>query len=106
MHFFVQVINFKIVLKAFSLHLTSILAASGIAHPLPNCRLYYSEVTVEPQKSIDYVQRNRNKKVIYRSFVTNSYKNITVGSLFNALVNSEIVHPTADLNCPYPCSCK
>ena len=40
---------------------------------LPNCRLYYSQVTVDPQKSIDYVQRNRNKKVIYRSFVTNSY---------------------------------
>jgi hypothetical protein len=46
------------------------LANSAIAHPLPNCRLYYSQVTVDPQKSIDYVQRNRNKKVIYRSFVT------------------------------------
>ena len=39
------------------------LAASVLAHPLPNCRLYYSQVTVEPQKSIDYVQRNRNKKL-------------------------------------------
>jgi len=54
------------------------LAASVLAHPLPNCRLYYSQVTVEPQKSIDYVQRNRNKKVIYKSFVTNSYNNISV----------------------------
>jgi hypothetical protein len=36
------------------------LAASILQHPLPNCRLYYSQVTVEPQKSIDYVQRNRN----------------------------------------------
>jgi hypothetical protein len=49
------------------------LVASVLAHPLPNCRLYYSQVTVEPQKSIDYVQRNRNKKVFYRSFVTNNY---------------------------------
>jgi hypothetical protein len=41
------------------------LAAIVLQHPLPNCRLYYScsQVTVEPQKSIDYVQRNRNKKV-------------------------------------------
>jgi hypothetical protein len=77
------------------------LAASNIAHPLPNCRLYYSQVTVDPQKSIDYVQRNRNKKVIYRSFVTNSYTNITNGSSFNALVNSGIVHPTAVLICPF-----
>jgi hypothetical protein len=27
------------------------LAANVLAHPLPNCRLYYSQVTVEPQKS-------------------------------------------------------
>ena len=40
------------------------LAANVLAHPLPNCRLhYYSQVTVDPQKSIDYVQRNRNKKL-------------------------------------------
>ena len=39
------------------------LAASVVQHPLSNCRLCYSQVTVDPQKSIDYVQRNRNKKV-------------------------------------------
>ncbi len=55
------------------------LGAFIVQHPLTNCRLYYSQVTVDPQKSIDYVQRNRNKKVIYRSFVTNSYTNIGVG---------------------------
>ena len=57
-------------------------------------------MTVDPQTSIDYVQRNRNKKVIYRSFVTHSYNNIGVGSSFNALVNSGIVHPTGVLICP------
>ena len=40
-------------------------------------------------------------KVICRSFVTNSYNNITAGSSFNALVNSGIVHPTAVLICPF-----
>ena len=77
------------------------LAASTVQHPLTNCRLYYSQVTVDPQKSIDYVQRNRNKKVIYRSFVTNSYTNTASGSSFNALVNSGIVHPTGVLICPF-----
>jgi hypothetical protein len=48
------------------------LANSAVAQPFGNCSLYYSQVTVDPQKSIDYVQRNRNKKVINRSFVTNS----------------------------------
>ena len=72
-----------------------------VQHPFANCRLYYSQVTVDPQKSIDHVQRNRNKKVIYRSFVTNSYTNITSGSSFNALGNSGIVHPTVVLICPF-----
>ena len=76
-------------------------AASIVQHPLANCRLYYSQVTVDPQKSIGYVQRNGNKKVIHRSFVTNSYTNITSGSSFNALGNSGIVHPTAVLICPF-----
>jgi hypothetical protein len=77
------------------------LGAAAVQHPLLNCRLYYSQVTVDRQKSIDYVQRNRNKKVIYRSFVTNSYNNITSGSSFDHLVNSGIVHPTAVLICPF-----
>jgi hypothetical protein len=72
-----------------------------VQHPLNNCRLYYPQITVDPQKSIDYVQRNRNKKVIYRSFVTNSYTNTTAGSSFNALINSGITHPTAILICPF-----
>jgi hypothetical protein len=77
------------------------LQSSALAHPLTNCRLYYSQVTVDPQTSIDYVQRNRNKKVIYRSFVTNSWTKITSGSSFNALVYSGIVHPTAVLIFPF-----
>ena len=77
------------------------LASSNLAHPLTNCRLYYSQVTVDSQKSIDYVQRNRNKKVIYRNFVTNSWTNTTAGSSFNALVNSGIGHPTGVLICPF-----
>ena len=58
-------------------------------------------MTVDPQKSINYVQRNRNKKNIYRSFVTNSYNNLSVGTSFNSLINSSIVHPTAVLICPF-----
>jgi hypothetical protein len=77
------------------------LALSAVQHPLTNCRSYYSQVTVDPQKSVDYLQRNRNKKVIYRSFVTNSYNSIAIGSSFNALVNSGITHPTAVLICPF-----
>ena len=71
------------------------LHGSNAPHPLRNCRLYYSQIVVNPQKSLDYVQRNRNKKVVCRTVVTNTYKNnFGVGSSFNALINSGIVHPT------------
>jgi hypothetical protein len=36
------------------------LANSGASHPLQNCRVYYSQIEVHPQKSIKYVEENRN----------------------------------------------
>jgi hypothetical protein len=47
------------------------LSSSGAAHPLDNCRLYYSQITLDPQKSITYLSTNLNKKVVYRTFVSN-----------------------------------
>ena len=72
-------------------------------HPLHRAHLQPARRTRSPVLTtrIDYVQRNRNKKVIYRSFVTNSWTNLVVGSSFNALVNSGIMHPTAVLICPF-----
>jgi hypothetical protein len=35
--------------------------------------LYVKAPPTDPQKSIDYAQPNRNKKVIYRAFETNCY---------------------------------
>jgi hypothetical protein len=44
------------------------LAHSNVAHPLGNYRLYYSQISLDPQKSITYTNMNLNKKVIYRTF--------------------------------------
>ena len=52
-------------------------------------------------EALEHCWVTRNKKVIHRSFVTNSYYNITAGSSFNCLINSGIVHPTAVLICPF-----
>ena len=77
------------------------LANSGVAHPLGNCRLYYSQIMLEPKKSITYTNMNLNKKVIYRTFVSNQYNNIAANSSFNQLINSGIVHPTGVLIVPF-----
>lgn len=77
------------------------LALSGASHYLQNCRLYYPQITLQPEKSIQYSESNRNKNVVYRSIVSNLYTNIGVGGTFNALVNAGIVAPCAVLVCPF-----
>ena len=44
---------------------------------------------------------NTNKKVIYRTFVTNNYPAVSSGGSFNQLINSGIVHPTGVLIVPF-----
>jgi hypothetical protein len=77
------------------------LASSNASHPLLNCRLYYNQITLQPEKSLMFVEQNRNKKVVYRSVLSNIYTNIASNGTFNALVNAGIVHPTGVLVIPY-----
>ena len=73
----------------------------SVTHLLGNGRLYCSQIVANPQKSLDYVQRNRKKKIVHRKFVTNTYNTSGVGSSFNSLINSCIVHPTGVLLVPF-----
>ena len=77
------------------------LSTSGASHPLPCCRMYFSQIALEPSKALTYINENRNKKVVYRTILTNQYNNTTGGGNFNQLINSGIIHPTAVLICPY-----
>jgi hypothetical protein len=78
------------------------LSSSNAAHNMPACRIYYSQIVVEPQKALNYLNENRNKKVIFKTFISNQYNNqATAGGNFNALINSGIVHPTGILIVPY-----
>jgi hypothetical protein len=77
------------------------LSLANAAHPLQNCRLYYSQITMNPQHAVNYNNTNTNKKVIYRSFVTNNYPAVSAGGSFNQLINSGIVHPTGVLIVPF-----
>ena len=39
------------------------LALSGASSSLPCCRIYFSQIQVEPTKALTYVEQNRNKKL-------------------------------------------
>ena len=77
------------------------LALSAASHPLPACRIYYSQIIIQPALAEEYILNNRAKKCIYRTVLTNQYNNITAGGNFNQLISSGIVHPTAVLIVPY-----
>ena len=73
--------------------------ASGASSSLQTCRIYYSQIQIDNQKALTYVEQNRNKKVVYRTVLTNQYNK--VGNSFNQLINSGVVHPVGILIVPY-----
>ena len=76
------------------------LGGAQIAHPMPACRCYYSQITLQPEKRNEYILENKSKKIIYRSVLTNQFNNITSGGAFNQLITSGITHPTGVLIVP------
>ena len=77
------------------------LSNSGASHPMSACRIYFSQIQLDPEKSLKYIEQNRNKRVNYRAVLANQYNNIGANNTFNQLVNSGIVRPTGILICPY-----
>ena len=77
------------------------LGLSGASNQITTCRIYYSQITMNPIKALTYVESNRNKKVVYRNIISNQYNDTKASSSFNQLINSGIVHPTGILIVPF-----
>lgn len=77
------------------------LSLSGASHPMTACRIYYSQIMLSPEKTLQYESENTNKKVIYRTLLTNQYNNTGAGGNFNQLISSGVVHPTGILIVPF-----
>jgi len=76
------------------------LASSQASHLMPACRIYYSQITIQPDIAESYILSNRAKKCIYRNVLTNQYNNISTGGNFNQIVSSGVVHPVGILIVP------
>ena len=76
------------------------LGTASVSGGLPTCRIYYSQIQLEPQKALTYLNEP-NKKVVYRTVLANQYNNVGAGSSFNQLINSGVVHPVGILIIPY-----
>jgi len=70
-------------------------------HDMNACRCYYSSIELKPQLALKYIEENRNKKVVYRSVITNQTTTITKGANYNQLIQSGITHPTGLVIMPF-----
>lgn len=77
------------------------LGASGASHPMPACRIYYSQIQLDPVKSVTYLETSRNKNVVFRNVLSNQFSGIGANNTFNQLLNAGITHPTGLLIVPY-----
>ncbi len=74
----------------------------AMAYPAAACRIYQAHIVVEPHKVINYINENRNRKVVFKTFISHQYNNqASAGGNFNAFINSGIVHPTCILIVPH-----
>ena len=77
------------------------LANSAAQHPLPNCRLYYSQIAVDDTLALKYDNENAAKRIVYRSVTSSICPNIQAGSNYSQLINAGIVHPVGILLVPF-----
>ena len=59
-----------------------------ISHMMNACRMYYSQVSLPPQKALAYIEANSAKQVVYEIYLYNQYSNVSSQSHFSQLVQS------------------
>jgi hypothetical protein len=80
---------------------TSINFATNAAnHPMPSCRVYYSQIALSPAYQEQYINENRNKVVVYENFEFNSFANISAGGSFSQPIKSGVKNPLGILVVP------
>ena len=67
----------------------------GVINPMPSCRLYYSQIKLEPSRALAYEQENRAKECVYEDFIFNQYSAIPAQGTFSQLIQSGIRNPLA-----------
>ena len=76
------------------------LGLNAVTHPMAACRMNYSSIKLNPNRSQLYIQENRAKEVVFENFITNQYNSIPAGGTFSQLVQSGIKNPIGILIVP------
>jgi len=70
------------------------------ASPITSTRFYYSTNILDPLKMADYLASQQSKVVVNRSFLYNTYNNISVGGSFSQLIQSGVKNISAIIVVP------
>jgi len=65
------------------------------ASPITSTRFYYSTNILDPLKMADYLASQQSKVVVNRSFLYNTYSNLSAGGSFSQLVQSGVKNISA-----------
>lgn len=88
--------------KALQTNLNGInLALSGASHKMQACRLYYSSITLEPEKALSYSRANQAKQIVFKNYYFNQINNVALGNTYSQLIQSGIINPYALIVVPY-----
>ena len=87
--------------KVLATNLNGVNLAANLTtqHQMQACRLYYSSITLEPEKALAYSRANQAKQVVFKNYYFNQINN--VGGNYSQLIQSGIVNPYALIVIPY-----
>ena len=79
----------------------STIAISQQSNSLTQCRLYYSNVKIDPNTETAYINANRSKQIIYEKIIFASVLNVTSGGLIDKTISSSILNPIGLVIIPF-----
>ena len=74
---------------------------SQVANQLTQCRLYYSNVKLDPNTETAYINANRSKQIIYEKLIFASVLNVPSGGLMDKTISSSILNPIGLVIVPF-----
>ena len=74
---------------------------SQLSNQLTQCRLYYSNVKLDPNTESQYINANRSKQIIYEKIIFASVIGAPAGGLIDKTISSSILNPIGLVIVPF-----
>ena len=80
---------------------TTVANGGPLANSLTQCRLYYSNVKLDPNTETQYITANRSKQIIYEKVIFASVLNTSAGGTIDKTISSSILNPIGLVIVPF-----